>query len=119
MYHRFLAKVTIFRDFVRYFAPSALLIFFSFLYSPLSTLIGVLGNLFSRKFEFEADAFATETTSDGGSMISALKRLTVENLGNLTPHPALVFLEYSHPPVLQRIAAIRALAPAAAPDGMD
>ncbi len=42
------------------------------------------------------------------SMIAALKKLTVDNLSNLTPHPVKVFLSYSHPPVLQRIRALKA-----------
>ena len=56
----------------------------------------------------EADAFAAETTQTPGNMISALKKLSVDNLSNLTPHPLKVFLEYSHPPVLERIKALRA-----------
>jgi STE24 endopeptidase len=57
----------------------------------------------SRRNETAADQFAAETTRDPGSMISALKKLSVHNLSNLTPHPFYVFLNYSHPPVLQRI----------------
>lgn len=87
------------------------LIFFGFLYSPIASLIGIFTNVLSRKFEFEADAFAARTTGSAEELITALKRLTVDNLGNLTPHPWLVFLEYSHPPVLRRIQALRALPP--------
>lgn len=83
------------------------LIFFGFLYAPISMIIGLLGNILSRKHEFEADAFAAETTKAPGEMISALKKLSVDNLSNLTPHPLKVFLEYSHPPVLERIKALR------------
>jgi STE24 endopeptidase len=83
------------------------LIFFGFLYAPISMILGLLGNLLSRKHEFEADAFAAETTQAPGEMISALKKLSVDNLSNLTPHPLKVFLEYSHPPVLERIKALR------------
>jgi STE24 endopeptidase len=83
------------------------LIFFGFLYAPISMIIGLLGNLLSRKHEFEADAFAAETTKAPGEMITALKKLSVDNLSNLTPHPLKVFLEYSHPPVLERIKALR------------
>ena len=84
------------------------LVFFGFLYAPISMILGLLGNLLSRKHEFEADAYAAETTQAPGKMISALKKLSVDNLSNLTPHPLKVFLEYSHPPVLERIKALRA-----------
>ena len=57
--------------------------------------------------EYEADIFAVRTYARPESMISALKRLSVENLSNLTPHPIKVFIGYSHPPVLERIRAIR------------
>ena len=82
-------------------------IFFGFLYAPISMILGLLGNILSRKHEYEADAFAAETTKEPGEMISALKKLSVDNLSNLTPHPLKVFLEYSHPPVLERIKALR------------
>jgi len=83
------------------------LIFFSFLYTPISALIGIVTSVLSRKFEYEADAWAADTTDGPEALISGLKRLSVDNLSNLTPHPWLVFLEYSHPPVLQRIRALR------------
>jgi len=83
------------------------LVFFGFLYAPIGMILGLLGNLLSRKHEFEADAFAAETTQAPGEMIAALKKLSVDNLSNLTPHPLKVFLEYSHPPVLERIKALR------------
>jgi STE24 endopeptidase len=85
------------------------LIFFGFLYTPISMLIGLVQNILSRKHEYEADAYAVETAGDPNAMIEALKKLSVDNLSNLTPHPLKVFLEYSHPPVLQRIQAIRSV----------
>ncbi|MEE9402153.1 MAG: M48 family metalloprotease, partial [Desulfobacteria bacterium] len=63
--------------------------------------------ILSRKHEYEADAYAVSTYGKPESMISGLKKLTVDNLSNLTPHPLKVFLSYSHPPVLERIHAIR------------
>jgi len=66
-------------------------------------------NLFSRKYEFEADAFAANTTGSAEPLISALKKLSADSLSNLTPHPLQVWLHHSHPPVLERIAALRAL----------
>ncbi|QHI70420.1 M48 family metallopeptidase [Tichowtungia aerotolerans] len=83
------------------------LIFFGFLYAPISMILSLLGNILSRKHEFEADAFAAETTKKPGDLIAALKKLSVDNLSNLTPHPLKVFLEYSHPPVLERIKALK------------
>ena len=82
-------------------------IFFGFLYTPIGMVLGLLGNLLSRKHEFEADAFAAQTTQAPDEMVAALKKLSVDNLSNLTPHPLKVFLEYSHPPVLERIKALR------------
>jgi len=81
-------------------------VFFGFLYSPLAMTIGVIENAISRRHEFEADAFAATTTECSDSMITALKKLSSDNLSNLTPHPFKVFIEYSHPPVLQRIQAL-------------
>ena len=66
------------------------------------------GNAISRKHEFEADAFARESIGTGEYLIEGLKKLTVTNLGNLTPHPLTVWLSYSHPPVLNRIISLRA-----------
>ncbi len=88
------------------------LIFFGWLYAPLAMILGIMLNIFSRKNEFEADRYAVETTGDGEAMVSALKKMSGHNLANLTPHPLLVWLAYSHPPVLERIRAIRRLATA-------
>jgi STE24 endopeptidase len=85
----------------------ASLVFFGFLYTPISLALGLVSNVISRRHEYEADAFAVETGGDAEAMVDALKRLTVENLGNLSPHPFKVALSYSHPPVLERIRAIR------------
>ncbi|MCP4650816.1 MAG: M48 family metallopeptidase [PVC group bacterium] len=87
----------------------ASLVFFGFLYAPINMLISIAGSCLSRKHEYEADRFAVATYKKPGSFINALKKLSVDNLSNLTPHPLKVFLEYSHPPVLERIEAIRKL----------
>ena len=84
-------------------------IFFGMLFSPISEILGIFMQMFSRKNEFEADQFAAETTQNSSNMISALKKLSANNLSNLTPHPFYVFLNYSHPPVLERIRALRSL----------
>jgi len=84
------------------------MIAFSILMSPISRILSIYGNHKSRKHEYEADAFAVKTTGgDPEDMINALKKLSVDNLSNLTPHPLVVWLEYSHPPILKRIAALR------------
>ncbi len=82
------------------------LVFFSFLYTPLNTLLGIVSMYFSRKYEYEADAFAVQTLNKKDAFVEALKKLSVDNLSNLTPHPMKVFMDYSHPPVLKRIQAI-------------
>ncbi len=88
----------------------ASLIFFGFLYAPIASLIGIATHAASRRYEFEADRYAVETYGRREAFITALKKLSVDNLSNLTPHALKVMLYYSHPPVLQRIAAIRRLA---------
>ena len=62
-------------------------------------------SIFSRKNEFEADNYAA-TTYNGKYLQEALKKLSSNNLSNLTPHPTYVFFHYSHPPVLKRLEAI-------------
>jgi STE24 endopeptidase len=85
----------------------ASLIFFGFLYTPINFVFSIFTNVLSRKHEFEADRFAVETYGKPEEMVLALKKLVIANLSNLTPHPLKVFLDYSHPPVLERIRAIR------------
>jgi STE24 endopeptidase len=86
------------------------IVFFGFLYTPVSLLMGLWANVRSRAYEFEADAFAAQTTKKAEALASALKRLSVSNLSNLTPHPFAVFLHYSHPPVVERIRRLKELA---------
>jgi len=81
------------------------LLAFGILYSPLSLVLGVLMNMISRSNEFAADKFAA-LHFNGTSLKDALKKLSVKNLSNLRPHPAYVFFHYSHPPLLERLAAI-------------
>jgi len=83
------------------------LIFFGMLFSPLGFFIGIFMQMLSRRNETEADRFSVETTGDPGAMAAALKKLSMHNLSNLLPHPLYVFLNYSHPPVLERIKAIQ------------
>lgn len=82
------------------------LVTFSLLYAPVSLITDLLMNLFSRKNEYEADAYAQKTYS-AAPLISALRKLTVKHLGNLQPHKAYVFFNYSHPTFLQRMNAMK------------
>ena len=81
------------------------LLAFGMLYTPVSKLLGLIFNLFSRKNEFQADAFAAKT-SDGAALQDALKKLSIDNLSNLWPHKWYVFFNYSHPPLVQRLQAL-------------
>lgn len=83
------------------------LLFFGMLYSPVETILGIFMQMTSRKHEYEADEYAAKTISDPEEMVHVLKKLSKDNLSNLTPHPFYVFLNYSHPPVLIRIERIR------------
>lgn len=79
---------------------------FGVIYSPFSTIVGLGMNYLSRKNEYEADKFANDYGA-GNELISALKKLSSNNLSNLTPHKAYVFFHYSHPTLLQRIQALK------------
>jgi STE24 endopeptidase len=81
------------------------LLAFGILYSPVSAVTGLLMNMLSRKNEFEADNYAREQFN-GLALSEALKKLSVDNLSNLYPHPLYVFFHYSHPPLLKRLKAI-------------
>ena len=82
------------------------IIAFSFLYSPIGLITGVLMNILSRKNEYEADKFAKDTYN-GNFLELALKKLSVDSLSNLYPHPLYVFVHYSHPPLLKRLARLK------------
>ena len=82
------------------------LVFFGLLYTPLAMITVCFESAVSRRHEFAADRFAARTTGDADAVIDALKRLSVENLADLTPHPFKVWLGDSHPPVLARIRAV-------------
>jgi len=84
------------------------ILFFGLLYTPVDLLLSLPLNAWSRRHEYEADRFAVTTTGRPDTFIGALKQLAETNLANLTPHPFKVALEYSHPPLADRIRAIRA-----------
>ena len=85
----------------------ASIVFFGLLYSPINMVMSLINKFISRKNEHEADIFAVKTTGKPESFIKALKKLSLNNLTNLTPHPVTVVLNYSHPPVLDRIRKVR------------
>ena len=82
------------------------LIFFGMLYSPVSLVTSIFTTALSRKNEYEADTYSLENTQNKEALVSMLKGLAANNLSHLTPHPLMVFLSYSHPPVMDRIAAV-------------
>jgi STE24 endopeptidase len=84
------------------------LVLFTFLVSPIEFLLGIPTNYLSRKAEYAADAFAAKL-GYRQNMITALKKLTTENFGNLNPHRSTVLLTYSHPPMHLRLAALESL----------
>jgi STE24 endopeptidase len=83
------------------------LVLYPVMIRPLAVFFGVVVNYWSRRDEFEADRFAAEALGDPNPLIQALKRLSRDNLSNLTPHPLLVGLHFTHPPVLDRVLALR------------
>ena len=85
----------------------AALIGFGILYSPVSEITGLLMNHFSRKFEYQADDYAKDTYA-AMPLVTSLKKLSKNSLSNLTPHPAYVFIHYSHPPLIDRIRNLKA-----------
>jgi len=85
------------------------IIAFGVLYAPLSSVLGLLMNILSRRHEYAADRFAA-LTYRAELLQEALKKLSVKNLSNLRPHPAYVFFHYSHPPLLKRLEALGTVA---------
>jgi STE24 endopeptidase len=85
------------------------LIFFGLLYTPIDTVLSMAVQAMSRRHEYAADRFAVTTAPQGKALAGALKKLSVDNLSNLQPHPFYVFLNYSHPPVMERVRAIESL----------
>jgi STE24 endopeptidase len=81
---------------------------FGLLYSPLSLILGILLHMLSRVNEYQADRYAG-INYNPGSLQDALKKLSVNNLSNLRPHPVYVFFYYSHPSLLQRLAALESI----------
>ncbi len=85
------------------------LVFFGLLFAPVKKLLSIYSNYGSRKDEFEADAYAANAQGTPDHLMQSLKKLSADNLVNLTPHPLPVFLDYSHPPMLERLEALKKL----------
>jgi STE24 endopeptidase len=88
------------------FSIYAGLLFFGLLYTPIELVLSIAMQMASRRNEYSADRFAATTIKEPENIVTALKKLHANNLSNLTPHHFFVFLNYSHPPLLQRIRAI-------------
>ena len=84
------------------------LVAFGILYSPVSFVLEIFMNILSRKNEYQADAFAAKDYKPE-ALASALKKLSVKNLSNLTPHPLYVFFHYSHPTLIQRLSHLKSI----------
>ena len=82
------------------------LLFFGLLYTPIEVVLSVVMQAISRKHEYEADSWSVQTFRHPGELSEALRKLSKENLSNLAPHPFYVSLNYSHPPLLQRVRGI-------------
>jgi len=89
--------------FVGKISPHAGLVFFTILLEPASKALSVLANAWSRKHEFEADAYAAKSTGTPEALATALKKLTTDHLSHPAPHQLRIVLDYSHPPLLQRL----------------
>lgn len=84
------------------------MIAFFLLFTPVSTVLGLINNSFSRHNEYQADQYSIDTYPGAREhMYSALKKLSVESLSNLNPHPVYVAVHYSHPPILDRLANLK------------
>jgi STE24 endopeptidase len=104
----FIKKLWLYKAFLMDTQPIyAGMIFFAFSYTSMSFVLSTISRCLSREYEYEADTYAVTTYKHPQDMINALKKLSVNNLSNLAPHKLKVFLEYSHPPVLDRINAIK------------
>jgi STE24 endopeptidase len=91
------------------------LVLYFILIRPLAVLLGIGMNYWSRRDEFAADRFAAESMGDPNPLIQALKRLSKDSLSNLTPHPLLVSLHFTHPPVLARVLELKKQLPGSVP----
>ena len=87
----------------------SLFLIFGFVLSPLHVFTGLISNMFSRRYEFQADAFAAQKAKSGNALISSLKKLSQDSLAKLQPHPLKAFIEHSHPTLIERTQHIQSL----------
>lgn len=92
-------------------SPHVGLVLFSLLLQPVAKLLSVAANAWSRRHEFEADAFAAEVMGSGAPLAGALRKLATDHLSHPSPAALRVWLDYSHPPLLRRLEALALLAP--------
>lgn len=88
-------------------SPHVGLVLFSILLEPVSKALAVAMNAWSRRHEFEADAYAAEVTGDTEPLASALRKMTADHLSHPCPAKLRVWLDYSHPPLIERLRAMR------------
>ena len=88
-------------------SPHVGLVLFAVLMEPVGTILGVILNAWSRKHEFEADAYAREATGEAKPLADALRNMTVDHLSHPAPGKLRVWLDYSHPPLIERLRALR------------
>jgi STE24 endopeptidase len=87
-------------------SPQVGIVLFTILFGPVSRLLGVMANAWSRRHEFEADAFANDAIGSSAPLGEALKKLSADQLSHPSPHALRVWLDYSHPPLLERLRAM-------------
>jgi STE24 endopeptidase len=105
---RFLGSAGLYEAFFVHGRPAyAGLVFFALLFGPIDLLLSIAQQVLSRRFERQADAFAVATTGAGERLASALVRLSVDSLAHPSPHRLHVLLHHSHPPLLERVHALR------------
>lgn len=83
------------------------LVVFGILFTPVSFLLSLPLRAYSRRNEYEADRYAREKLGTGRELSTALRKLSSDSLSNLTPHPLYVKLHYTHPPLMERVSALR------------
>jgi STE24 endopeptidase len=79
------------------------------LWGPLGFFLSPVSMALSRKFERESDKYAWKVMNGAGPLVNALKKIALDNLSNLCPHPLYVKFNYSHPPITERISSLEAL----------
>lgn len=92
-------------------SPHVGLVLFSIMIGPFARLWGIPLHAWSRRHEFEADAFAVRAVGSAASLTSALGRLHRDQLGHPCPAGLRVWLDYSHPPLAERLERMRQAMP--------